>query len=154
LTDPIEKTLTVPLDAASAFDLYTGGIDRWWPKDTHSLAAADGRGAEASVRVEPHVGGKVIETLPDGSEAPWGTVTAWEPGARFGLKWFVGRDESEATYVDIRFTQTEAGTRIDLTHGGFDALGDQAETMCANYTKGWDHVLGTCYGGACQKRAA
>ena len=154
MTDPVEKTLTVPLDRATAFDLFTNRIDRWWPKDTHSLAAENGRGNEARIRVEARVGGKVIETLPDGTEAPWATVTAYEPGARLALSWYVGRDEDEATLLDVRFTQTEAGTRVDLTHGGFDVLGAEAETMCANYTKGWDHVLGQCYGQQCRLAAA
>ena len=152
--DPIEKTLTVPLPAAEAFALFTDGLDRWWPKDSHSLAAADGEGDKSQVRVEPFVGGHVIETKPDGSEAPWATVTTWEPGRRFAMRWYVGRPESEATEVDIRFTPVETGTRLDLTHGGFAALGAEATAMCRNYTRGWDHVLGICFGGICRRNAA
>lgn len=153
MTNPIRKSVTVPLDRQSAFDLFTKGIDLWWPKDSHSLAASDGRGDEARVRVEPRSGGHVIETLPDGSQANWATITDWNPGERLAMRWYVGRDETEATEIDIRFTQTEAGTRVDLTHGGFDALGPEAETMCANYTRGWDHVLGRCYAGHCKVAA-
>lgn len=153
MTDPIKKSVTVPLDRQSAFELFTSGIDRWWPKDSHSLAAGDGTGDQAKVRVEPRTGGHVIETLPDGSEAPWATVTDWAPGERFGMRWYVGRDADEATQVDIRFTQTDGGTRVDLTHGGFDVLGGEAETMCANYASGWDHVLGRCYAGQCKVAA-
>lgn len=147
--DPIRKSVTVPLDRASAFELFTDGIDRWWPKETHSLTSGDGDGRKARVHIEPHVGGRVLETMPDGRMAPWGTVETWSPGERFALRWYVGRDEAEATLVDVRFTQTDAGTRVDLTHSGFDVLGSKAAEMCANYTGGWEHVLGRCYAGAC-----
>ena len=152
--DPIRKTLTVPLDPAAAFDLFTSGMDRWWPKESHSLAASDGAGDKTSVRVEEFEGGKVIETKPDGSEAPWATITHWDPGRRFAMRWYVGRPESEATEVDVIFTGTEAGTRVDLTHGGFAVLGARGTEICAGYTTGWDHVLATCFGGACRRQAA
>lgn len=147
--DPIRKTLTVPLDRQSAFDLFTDGIDRWWPKDTHSIA-----GSETRVSVEPTEGGRVYETAPDGSEAEWGRVIRWEPGARVSLSWFVGTTPDEATEVDVKFTQTDAGTRVDLTHSGWAVKGAQAAEAKSNYTKGWDQVLGTCFGRACTDMAA
>ena len=152
--DPIRKTVTVPLDPDTAFDLFTRDIDRWWPMETHSLAAQEGNGGKAQVRVEPREGGQVIETGPDGREAPWADVTVWEPGRRLGLRWYVGRSPDEATEVDVRFTGTEAGTRVDLTHGGFAALGERGPEVCAGYTSGWDHVLGACYGARCARAAA
>jgi hypothetical protein len=144
MTEPIRKSVTVPLGPAAAFDLFTAGIDRWWPKATHSLSEDDG----ARVRVEPRVGGQVIETRPDGSEVPWARVVQWEPGARLGLAWHVGRAEEDHTDVDVTFTATEAGTRVDVVHGGFDRLAD-APGMQANYTRGWDHVLGERFAAAC-----
>lgn len=152
--DPIRKTLTIPLTPDTAFDLFVNRMDSWWPKETHSLAAGKKQGDKARIRVEPRVGGRVMETDPDGSEAAWATITAWQPGAHFAMRWYVGRDPSEATLVDIRFAAVDTGTRVDLTHSGFDILGTDAERLCANYTQGWDMVLGTCFGGACRKVAA
>lgn len=154
MTDPVRKTLTVPLPPDEAFDLFTDGIDTWWPKETHSLGAANGEGDESRVSIDPREGGAISETFPDGSEAPWGTVTEWKPGERFAATWHVGRPAEEATYIDVTFSPSEAGTRIDLTHGNWDVLGTRAAEMCANYNKGWDHVLGLCFAGACVKRAA
>lgn len=141
---PIRKRVTVPLDPARAFHLFTDGIDRWWPKESHSLSARDGEGAKARVRVEPRAGGRVIETRADGSEAPWATVTAWEPGRRFALSWYVGRDAAEATVVDVRFRGIEGGTVVELEHAGFDVLGKDAGPVSASYTEGWDLVLACC----------
>jgi hypothetical protein len=148
MIEPVRKTITVPLGTGAAFDLFTGGIARWWPMATHSLS-----GSAATVRVEPRVGGRVIETRPDGTEAPWARVTVWDPGRRFAADWPLGRGEDEATRLDVTFTGTDAGTRVDLVHDGFDRLAG-GETMCARYRSGWDDVLGRCYGVACRRRAA
>jgi uncharacterized protein YndB with AHSA1/START domain len=138
---PIRKRVRVPLDPDAAFRLFTEGIDRWWPKKSHSLSARDGVGDKARVRVEPREGGRVIETRADGSEAPWATVITWEPGRRFAMAWYVGRDEAEATVVDVRFRRTEGGTLVELEHSGFDVLGGKAGAVSASYDSGWDHVL-------------
>ncbi|MEM6825034.1 MAG: SRPBCC domain-containing protein [Pseudomonadota bacterium] len=150
MTDAIEKTVTVPLDASAAFSLFTTGIDRWWPKDRHSIAARDGDGDKARVRIEERKGGRVIETLPDGSERPWATVTDWAPGAHFSLDWYVGGAPEGATRLHVTFTQTEAGTRVDLTHDRWSVHGDKAAEVSAQYRSGWDHVLCACFRKACQ----
>ncbi len=154
MTDPVRKSITVPLPPAEAFDLFTDGIDSWWPKETHSIGAGTDDGEKSRVTVEPREGGTISETLPDGSVAPWGTVTEWQPGNRFSATWHVGRPANEATFIDVTFSPSDAGTRVDLTHSGWEILGDQAIEMCANYNNGWDHVLGRCFAGACMKRAA
>ena len=153
MTDPIEKTVTVPLPPHEAFDLFTKDIAKWWPLDSHSLSASDGQTA-ANVTIDPREGGQIIETQPDGETAPWATVTEWTPGARLSLDWYVGRDPSEATQITVTFTPEGPGTRVDLTHGGFAVLASAATETMAGYQTGWDHVLGSCYRGACTKRAA
>ena len=79
MTDPITKTLTVPLSPDRAFKLFTEEMSDWWPLESHSLSAQDGEPA-ASVTVTPEKDGPVTETKPDGSTAKWGTVTEWQPG--------------------------------------------------------------------------
>lgn len=49
--------------------------------------------------------------------------------------------------MTVTFTQTKDGTRCDLTHGGFDILGDTADAVSTSYLTGWDMVLG-CYASA------
>jgi hypothetical protein len=36
---PVKKTLTVNASQAHAFDVFTNGLDRWWPKQ-HSIGTA------------------------------------------------------------------------------------------------------------------
>jgi hypothetical protein len=150
MTQPIRKSLSVPLPPREAFDLFTDGIDLWWPKDSHSVAARGGRGAGAKVRIEPRRNGKVIETLPDGREVPWATVRVWDPGRRLALDWHQGRDEDAATEVEVTFTGTEAGTRVDLVHGGFDRLPADAEATAARSEACWSRAFGRCYAGRCR----
>ncbi len=142
MTTPVEKTVTVPLPPEDAFRLFTQGIDRWWPKDSHSTSAADGAAAQ-SVRVEPKVGGRILETRHDGAEAEWGRIHDWAPGERVRYSWYPGRSAEEATEVEVRFTADAIGCRIDLTHSGFAALSARA-----TYDTGWTMVLG------CLQRAA
>lgn len=154
MIEPVRKSVTVPLTPDEAFDLFTDRIDSWWPKETHSIGAGNGEGERSTVTVEPHEGGAISETLPDGSVAPWGTVTEWEPGTRFGATWHVGRPESEATQIDVTFTPSDAGTQVDLTHSNWEMLGSAATEMRARYNTGWDHVLEGCFARAGLKLAA
>lgn len=151
--DPIRKSVTVPLSPGEAFDLFTADLASWWPVDTHSLSAGDGA-LPRSVTLEPREGGQIVEEKHDGSTAPWGRITSWEAGQRLGIAWHVGREESEATEVFVTFTPVETGTRVDLVHDGFAALGETATALAANYDTGWDLVLGRCFARACQGHKA
>lgn len=147
-TEPIIKDLHVPLRPKDAFRLFTEDLAAWWPVDSHSLSAAHGE-LPRDVTVEPRIGGQIIETTHKGDPAPWARVTRWEPGSAFGARWHVGRDEDEATDLLVVFTPTDTGTRIVLTHSGFDALGDVATAIHGQYQTGWDLVLVRCFGRYC-----
>ena len=43
---PVRKTITVNVSQARAFEVYTAGIDRWWPKSHHIGAAPLKRSGE------------------------------------------------------------------------------------------------------------
>ncbi|MEM8555634.1 MAG: SRPBCC domain-containing protein [Pseudomonadota bacterium] len=147
-TDPIRKSVTVPIPPGDAFRIFTEDLGRWWPVDNHSISANRGE-RPTSVTVEPREGGAILETCPDGDTAPWGRVTTWQPGERLDIAWHVGRDENDHTDLTIVFTPMEGGTRVDLTHGGFDRLSADATETATSYLGGWDHVLGSCYAQAC-----
>ena len=150
---PVEKTLLVPLRPDEAFELFTDGMATWWPLDSHSMAAQTGQGAASDVTVEPRKGGRIYETMPDGSRSDWATITDWTPGARLAFDWYVGRDPSQATQVSVTFLPEGNGTRVDLVHDGFDRT-DGGAVMRENYHSGWDMVLGARFAGACVKEVA
>lgn len=140
---PVEKTLSVPWPPAEAFDRFAGRIGEWWPLATHSV----GRERARTCAIEPRVGGRVYETLDDGTEHVWGTVTAWEPPSRLAFTWHPGRDPGTRQEVEIAFRPEAGGTLLELVHDGWERLGERAAETRAEYSPGWDAVLGL-YAGA------
>jgi uncharacterized protein YndB with AHSA1/START domain len=128
----LRKTVIVRPAPETAFALFTGRTADWWPLATHSVGRADGR----SVVVEPGVGGRIVETLADGSTAVWGTVEVWEPPRLLRFTWHPGTPVREATLVEVTFRATgtgaDAGTVVELVH----------TAARASYEAGWEVVLG------------
>jgi uncharacterized protein YndB with AHSA1/START domain len=137
MNDPINKSLTVPLDTEAAFALFTDEIDTWWPKESHSV-----KGAASKITFPDHKGGNIIETAADGSANIWGTIIAYDPATYLAFTWHPGRPDTEATTVTVKFTAVDGGTLCELAHGGFDILGETADAVSTSYLRGWDMVLG------------
>lgn len=146
--NPIRKTLDVALPPEAAFEAFIHRIGDWWPLDTHSLSANEGRVA-AGVTVEPKVGGRIAEMRHDGATAEWATVTEWEPGRRIVLDWYVGRDPNTASWIEVIFEPRDGGTRVSLTHAGFENQGPAGSATAARYDEGWDLVLGDSFRRFC-----
>ena len=143
---PIELDVVVPCDPARAFDYFTRDIGRWWPLATHSCAEDNAAG----VAFEPRAGGRLVETARDGTEHPWGTVSAWEPGRRIAFSWHPGRDPATAQWIEVAFRANPAGTRVTLLHGGWETLGERAATSREGYTHGWQTVFTQRFGDFCR----
>lgn len=147
---PIHKTTQVPLSPEEAFDLFIAGLDSWWPKDSHAPL-----GPDATLVVEPRNGGTIMEIGPDGTRNLWGRIFAWDPGRYLAFTWCPEDAEDKATVVAVSFHATGDGTRLDLTHGDFDVLGDTADAVSTSYLIGWDLVLGSyCFAAQVEKVAA
>ena len=97
---PMVLETTVPCPPERAFAYFTRDIARWWPLTLYSRGGADAQ----DVRFEPRVGGGLVETTRDGAAHRWGTVDAWDPGARIAFSWHPGRDDSAAQRVDGQHT--------------------------------------------------
>ena len=138
VVSPVQKSITVRIPVEEAFSLFTDGIHTWWPLASHSIGEEQ---AESCV-LEGRQGGRFYEVLKDGSEAEWGEVLAWEPPRRFVTTWHPGRERETAQELEVVFTAEGGGTRVDLTHNGWELLGERAEEARQGYDKGWDYVLG------------
>lgn len=136
----IEKTVTVPATAARAFDLFTRGMNDWWPGHRHSVSAGKGEMPKEIV-FEPREGGSIFEIMPDGTRSDWGIVTNWEPGKRFEMTWHPGESGQVTTRVSVRFEDVEEGCRVTLVHSGWQALGEGAMARRDGYDGGWIKVL-------------
>lgn len=143
---PIVKTIEVRRSAADAFAIFTSEITAWWPKQ-HTRAKTANNERTAKVTIEPHVGGRVYETLEDGRELEWGEVTAFEPAALFAMNWRLGRPAAQGTDVSVRFEALgESRCRVTLTHAHWERLGDEAPAMHTGYANGWVTVFNKGFG--------
>jgi uncharacterized protein YndB with AHSA1/START domain len=140
-TDPIVVSVELAATPERAFSAFAGQFDQWWPVATHSLS----RQAATRCRLHAAPGGLVEERAPDGTRHCWGTVEAIEPGRRLRFTWHPGRESDTAQWVDVEFTPLGAGSRVTLTHGGWDALGEIAPILRREYVSGWENVLGKIY---------
>lgn len=133
---PITKSITVQAPLELAFEIFTERMGQWWPLATHSIG--DG---VADARVEGRVGGRIYQVGRDGAEADWGVVSIWEPPDRFAMEWKVDPDALAPTVIDVRFTETGTGTRVELEHSHWERLGSDASGTRDGYDTGWDVVL-------------
>lgn len=133
---PVIKTITVPWTQAEAFKRFTEGMTHWWPTQSHSVAES----GDLDVIFEPHIGGLVYEQKGD-HKATWAEILIWEPVARFVLNWHPGRTAESGGALEVRFVADGDSCRIELTHSGWEKLGEQAQKTRAGYEVGWDHVL-------------
>lgn len=148
MTDPIVKTIEVPCDPATAFAVFAERFDKWWPAQSHSMSAMDG-GMPGAVVLEPRAGGAIYEIDPAGARHEWGVLQDYVPGERLAFTWRVGQPEEKATRVEITFAADGAGTRVVLTHSGWQVHGGDAGALRGNYDKGWVAVFEESFGAAC-----
>ena len=138
-TDPIVKTIRVGLDPAAAFDLFAHRIAEWWPMDRHSVSANTGA-PRATIELEPRMGGALTEITHDGTRHVWGHIQDWAPGQFFAMTWHPGHGPERQTHLRVTFDGDGMGTKVVLTHSGWEALADGAKTR-SGYDGGWNGVL-------------
>lgn len=133
----LRKVVTVETTPQRAFELFTNGIQQWWPLATHSV----GEQHAVGVAFGGGVGGTIVETLSDGTTAVWGRVTRWEPPHLVAFTWHPGNPESEAGHVEVTFTpETSGRTIVELIHTGWERRPDGARAR-KGYDTGWNTVL-------------
>ena len=139
---PVRKSIFVDASPETAFEVFTAGIGRWWPK-THKTGPAD---LERPV-IEPREGGRWYELGVDGSECEVGKIAAWEPPSRLVLIWQLTAefkfDPDLVTEVEVNFTPEGSGTRVNLEHRNLERLGETAEQLRQSIDSpgGWGGLL-------------
>lgn len=142
---PVRKSITVKAGAERAFQVFTQGVDTWWPR-THHI----GKSPMKKIFIESRVGGRCYSSQVDGTECDWGQVLVWEPPRRFVLAWQISHtwgyepDPTKSSEVEVRFTPLADGsTRIDLEHRHFERHGAGAGAMrtAVDAPGGWTGIL-------------
>ena len=139
----VKKSIVVNATPQEAFDVFTSGMDSWWPK-SHGIGSTP---IKQSI-IEPFVGGRWYSICEDGSQAVVGHVRAWQPGALFVVSWEINAEWKPdaraefASEVEVRFVADAAGTRVDLEHRNFERMGAHAgEIMRNGVDQGWPGLL-------------
>lgn len=139
---PVRRSVSVAAPPARAFEVFTSGFDRWWPR-SHSIGDAPLKRAV----LEGCAGGRWYSELEDGSECEWGEVLAWEPPRRVVLAWRIGADwryhPDLLTEVEVTFTPEGGATRVTLEHRLLENMGEGAEATRAQLDAegGWNGIL-------------
>lgn len=142
---PVRKSITVKASVERSFQVFTEGIDTWWPR-THHI----GKSPMKKAIIEPHAGGRCYSEQVDGTDCDWGKVLVWDPPHRFVMAWQIDHkwgyepNLAKCSEVEVRFTpEPDGSTRVDLEHRNFERHGEGWETMrtSVDSTGGWGGLL-------------
>ena len=121
--DEAKVTITVAVDRAAAFDIFTRETDLWWKRGP--AYRISGRSPGALV-FEPREGGRLFESAdsPSGKQLfEYGRIKVWQPPSRLVFEWRNANfAKDEVTEVDVLFDEIADGTRITLLHRGWASL--------------------------------
>jgi uncharacterized protein YndB with AHSA1/START domain len=139
-TTAVNVGIDVKVDPETAFSIFTDEISLWWRRGTRYWADAE-RGK--TVRFEPGIGGRLLEVydLDTGDGLEHGKITAWEPGNLLRFTWHQSDwPDGVDTEVEVSFIPTAEGTRVELSHGGWELVPTAGVEEA--YQQGWVDLLG------------
>ena len=139
----ITKSVVVNVEQQRAFDVFTTGIDSWWPR-SHHLASSP---LKESV-IEPWEGGGWYGLCEDGTKDHAGRVLKWNPPDSVVLAWQITGewryDPDFLTEVEVRFiAEAPDRTRVELEHRNLDRFGTHQPQILDTFTSdgGWNGLM-------------
>jgi len=119
----LEKTYELPFPVARVYNA--------WVSSNTVIAPA------TRMDVNPVVGGhyRLIMETPEMSSRNEGEFLTVEPNSHITYTWEWNGD-GEVSTIDVVFSATREGTRIELTHSGF-----ASPQSLANHDGGWDSYI-------------
>lgn len=154
MLDPLIKTIEVPCSQQQAFTIFIEEMDSWWPLSRFSVSALGG-GVAKSIRVEPMLGGNIMEIGGDDTEHLWGTIRSFDPHDSVSMDFHIsppGVVIHERSLVEVQFTAIEPEkTRVQLTQSNWEAFGEMAEMMRGDnaYGGAWNVIFVDAFKAAC-----
>jgi uncharacterized protein YndB with AHSA1/START domain len=139
---PVRKSIRVNASPAQAFEVFTSGLGRWWPRDI-----GIGKLPMKAAVMETRLGGRWYELAEDGTQTNIGKVIVWEPPQRFVVTWEINSqwkpDTTVSSEVEVQFTPDGANaTRVELEHRKFEQLGAEGgESVRTAVDGGWPTML-------------
>jgi uncharacterized protein YndB with AHSA1/START domain len=139
---PVRKSIAVKASQARAFEVFTSGLGRWWPRN-HTI----GTPPLKMMVMETRLGGRWYEESEDGSQANVGRILVWEPPQRFVVSWEINShwkpDTTVSSEVEVRFiADGPDATLVELEHRDFERMGAEAGAkMRKDVDGGWPGIL-------------
>ncbi len=141
--ESVKKQIVVNASAERAFQVFTAGIDRWWPREHHI-----GKSPLKHAVLEQKAGGRWYSVCEDGSECEIGTVLGWEPPLRLVLAWQITAswqfDPTFVTEVEVTFSALGPNqTRVDMEHRDLERYGHAAPDLrkAIDSPGGWGKIM-------------
>jgi uncharacterized protein YndB with AHSA1/START domain len=116
----IRQSVHVDCDIEDAFRLFTEAFDQWWP-------FAD------DCKIEPWRGGRLFETTAAGEETDLGSILVWDPPRRVEFTWHPGNSDDDDQTVTVAFGVEADGTRVTVTHQGWQHAGVEICSSAARF---------------------
>ena len=147
---PLVRRFDVPCPPDEAFETFLSGMGRWWPMEKFSTSAF--RGVPSTLEVAAQVGGEIVEVAEDGARVLWGTIETLEPPHRMSMRFHIPHPDevvTARTLVELTFTATQSGTRVQLSQSEWESLGKLAKPLHGGYGGGWAVIFDGAYADAC-----
>ena len=144
MTEPLVVEFEVDASRRHAFETWTARCGLWWPK-SHTIS-----GDPAAITFQPRPGGRIFERAADGAEHEWGEVLDWEPPGRLRYLWHLFFDRTEATEVEISFTERDGKTVVRIEQRGWDRLGEAGPPRREKTGHAWA-AIGQLFQQACTR---
>lgn len=113
-------SLRIEAPPQTVFEAFTQDIAAWWRPNP--LFALTPRG-DGDLRFEGEQGGRLVTVLPNGATFEIGRILLWSPPHALRFTWRQASFAADQiTYVEVRFEAAGEGTRVSVTHSGWDAL--------------------------------
>jgi uncharacterized protein YndB with AHSA1/START domain len=139
----VRKNITVEAPQERAFDVFTAGLDRWWPRSHHI-----GEAEMAEAIIECREGGRAYERGVDGSECDWGRVLVFDRPNRVVISWQIGcdwkydPDPERGSEYEARFIpQGDSRTLVEFEHRNIERHGEGAQQLHESLGGGWGTLL-------------
>jgi uncharacterized protein YndB with AHSA1/START domain len=139
----VTKSVVVNAPQERAFEVFTTGIDTWWPRSHHL-----GESPLKEFVMEPREGGGWYGICEDGTKSPAGHVIRWDPPSCVVIAWQINGewryDPDFVTEVEVRFIpETGDRTRVELEHRNLDRFGVHQPQIIQAFTSdgGWTGLM-------------
>jgi uncharacterized protein YndB with AHSA1/START domain len=121
-SDAVTVALDIEVEPEFAFAVFTRDLDSWWGRGPQYRFLAPYQG---TLVLEPGVGGRLLHVADEAAGRVFvvGQIEVWEPPRRLALTWRLPNfAPDQVTRVSVSFEPTGDGTRVNVTHSGWDAL--------------------------------